>query len=522
MAKKLQTHRAGVLGHAVQHPAGARDQAVAAFLLHPRQTREKLVGDILAQPRLAKTAPRYVEPLGAYRRLAIGFEMPQLETGHLDIVDLAHVVVQAHHFQPGGLRRDHAPGRQVVQRGAPKHRLLATGVHGNVAANARGLSRGGIDGKHQPGTVGGIGHALGDHAGLGPDRGHWLLQARQQQRLDLTEGLELLGIDHGRLPAQGDRPAGVACAAAARHDGQPQLDAGLDQTGHLGLAVRSEHHEGVLDAPVGGVGHMRDARKAVELDVVPGGELAQLALGLLAQLSHLLKTAGKTLHGSVGQLEQLAHDAVTHCIKVGGAALLHLAQAMLERLDQQAPAARVVEQIVLQIGVALHHPDVAQHLVEHAGRTTGVPLRAQLGQQTPSLGPEDPDDHFPVRKRGVVVGDLADAGALRAFGQACGLGHRGKKVGRSRGVHVRQSARAGPVAASADRTAWRGSVMLPQHPLAPARHWQRPTAPRGMAFSGAKVPARSSGSAPKRPPGPHTPGLCRARQKTGWPPPPSH
>ena len=33
---------------------------------------------------------------------------------------------------------------------------------------------------------------------------------------------------------------------------------------------------------------------------------------------------------------------------------------MLQRLDEQAPAARVLEQVVLEIGVALHGPDVAE------------------------------------------------------------------------------------------------------------------------------------------------------------------
>ena len=37
----------------------------------------------------------------------------------------------------------------------------------------------------------------------------------------------------------------------------------------------------------------------------------------------------------------------------------------LPGIDQQFAAPRVVEQVILQIGVALHHPNVAQHLVKH-------------------------------------------------------------------------------------------------------------------------------------------------------------
>ena len=73
---------------------------------------------------------------------------------------------------------------------------------------------------------------------------------------------------------QRNRAAGVAGAAAARDDGQAELDAALDQAGHLVLGVRRQHDERILDAPVGRVGHVRDARQAVELDVVLGGVAA--------------------------------------------------------------------------------------------------------------------------------------------------------------------------------------------------------------------------------------------------------
>ena len=41
-------------------------------------------------------------------------------------------------------------------------------------------------------------------------------------------------------------------------------------------------------------------------------------------------------------------------------------------------ALRVVEQVVLEVGISLHHPDVAQHLVQHARRAAGAALAAQL------------------------------------------------------------------------------------------------------------------------------------------------
>ena len=139
VAKKLEADRARVRRHFVHDPAGAGDQAVAAFFLDAGQAAQKLVGDVLAQAFLAKGSAGNVEPLGAHRRLAVGFKVVELKTRRLDVVNLAQVVVQANHLQPLRVRRDHAPGGQIVQRRAPEHSFFAAGVHGDVAANAGGF-----------------------------------------------------------------------------------------------------------------------------------------------------------------------------------------------------------------------------------------------------------------------------------------------------------------------------------------------------------------------------------------------
>jgi len=103
------------------------------------------------------------------------------------------------------------------------------------------------------------------------------------------------------------------------------------------------------------------------------------------------------------QFQQARHLlAVTAaCIDVGEAPLhpLHHAPA-------RAPAA---DQAVLQVRVALDRPHLAQHLVEHARRSPGAALGAQLPDQLPALGAEQPQHDLAVRERGVVVGDLAQA-----------------------------------------------------------------------------------------------------------------
>ena len=72
------------------------------------------------------------------------------------VVDLAQVVVQADDFQPLGVRRHHAPRHEVVQRGAPQHRLLAAGVHGDVAADAGSFGGRRVDREHEAGALCGV------------------------------------------------------------------------------------------------------------------------------------------------------------------------------------------------------------------------------------------------------------------------------------------------------------------------------------------------------------------------------
>ena len=57
-----------------------------------------------------------------------------------------------------------------------------------------------------------------------------------------------------------------------------------------------------------------------------------------------------------------------------GCGVSRFGQPMMHRVHQQLPPLRVVQQVVLQIGVALHHPDVAQHFVQHARRAAGAAL----------------------------------------------------------------------------------------------------------------------------------------------------
>ena len=102
--------------------------------------------------------------------------------------------------------------------------------------------------------------------------------------------------------------------------------------------------------------------------------------------------------------------------------LLTFAQAVVERVDQLATALGRVQQVVLQVGVALHHPDVAQHLIEHAGGAAGLALGAQQAEHLPGALAQQALDDLAVGEGGVVIGDLAQAGLAVgvAVGDLCG------------------------------------------------------------------------------------------------------
>ncbi|MNT36995.1 hypothetical protein D3C72_1731100 [compost metagenome] len=100
---------------------------------------------------------------------------------------------------------------------------------------------------------------------------------------------------------------------------------------------------------------------------------------------------------------------------VGGAALLDLVQAVVQRADQHLAALGIFQQVVLQVGIAADHPDIAQHLVQHAGRAAGAALAAQLVQDAPGFLAQQADDNLAVREGRVVIGNFTQArrGVLR-------------------------------------------------------------------------------------------------------------
>ena len=139
-----------------------------------------------------------------------------------------------------------------------------------------------------------------------------------------------------------------------------------------------------------------------------------------AQRRDRLELLGEGLHRGRRGLEQAADRAIALGVGVRRAPLLDLVEAMVQRVDQLPAPARVVEQVVLQIGIALDDPDVAEHLVEHARRAPGLALVAQPVQGVPGRRAEQPDHDLAIGERGVVVRDLAQPRRVRAARRRAG------------------------------------------------------------------------------------------------------
>ena len=318
----------------MQHPLRPGDQAVATFLLHTGQTGEELVGDVLAESDLAETRAGDDQRFFS-QRTPLLVQVLQVKGRVIGVVNLADVVIHAGDFEPLAVGGDHAPLHQIVERGAPQHRLLAAGVHGDVATNATGVGAGRVAGPDQPGVFGRFHRAPRDDARFAFDDAVWLaVVGATGQRLKTHRGqrLQLLGVDHRRQPRQRNRAAGVTGTAATRNDGEAELDAAFDQAKNLVLAVGMQHHEGVLHTPVSRIGHVRHTGEAVKGDVVLVGDAAEHLQHPLAQVVGLAELRFKAIDGLGGSCHQFA-DFLLACLTVSVGNIhippfLHLTKAM--------------------------------------------------------------------------------------------------------------------------------------------------------------------------------------------------
>ena len=189
-------------------------------------------------------------------------------------------------------------------------------------------------------------------------------------------------------------------------DGQTQADARPHQTWEFLFGVRHEHDEWILHPPVGRIGHMGNARKGIEPDVIRARVAPELTAGAPTQLRARTKVRLEALDRAPRGCEQLAHTVIAlHILRLTAA--IDLAQSMMQCLDQQASPPRVLSEIILEKGIAVYRPDIPQHFVQHARGAAGATLVAQLVEQQPHRLAEQLEHDLPIGERGVVVWDLA-------------------------------------------------------------------------------------------------------------------
>ena len=257
------------------------------------------------------------------------------------------------------------------------HCLFSTGIHGDVAAYGGGILGGGIHGKHQPSRISELRHPSGHHARLCAYGGYGFAAPWQVAELGRSKRIQLLGIDDRRLRMQRYASAGVAGTAAARNDGQAQLDAGVDHAGHLGLTVGGNDDAGIFHPPVRGIGHVRNPGHTVKQNVVASRDPGEPLTDAPSQLSLPPQPFLEALHSGARRVCELDGQRV----------LLgphqDLVESMMQGMNQRGTPLGVLQQIVLDKGVSLHDPHVTKHFEEHAGRASGATLAAEHVQHLP-------------------------------------------------------------------------------------------------------------------------------------------
>ena len=83
---------------------------------------------------------------------------------------------------------------------------------------------------------------------------------------------------------------------------------------------------------------------------------------------------------------------------------------MVQRINQRLPTLRVGNEVIFNVGIARHHPDIPQHLVQHPRRTAGAALVAQVEQRLPGFLAEEAQDDLTVGERRVVIGNFPKTG----------------------------------------------------------------------------------------------------------------
>ena len=307
-AEKFQHHDARVERLLVDDEAGLGDDAVHAFLLHPRQAPQGLVGHVLAEAGQADFVAAQVDDVAH----AAAHVLDGKDRG-LVREDFVAGVVLALHGDDLARGRDHLPPEEVVEGGAVFKGAGAARVFGHIAADGRGLLGGRVHGEHRARRGHGVDDLLGERAGLAGD-GH----GSQFDGPDAREPRH--AHDHGAL-ARGHGAARHARAAAARDERELHVIGKAHERGHLLGIVRLHHEERQLHAQVRGVGGVFHKVRGLASDALGREDVRKRVQQLFAK--GRLRLVGGPEHGDafgngrgviVGQRHGLALERAAHAL----------------------------------------------------------------------------------------------------------------------------------------------------------------------------------------------------------------
>ena len=222
------------------------------------------------------------------------------------------------------------------------------------------------------------------------------------------------------MSCQRYRAAGVTGAAPARDDGESELDAVAHHVRDFIFVVGVEDDKRILHAPVRGVSDMGYTCQTIEADVVAACASRQPFEDLRAQGSVLLELALECRDCLVCPFQKES-DLGVACSFIAAffprlvAALVDFPQAVAQGFDQRRAPTGIVQKVVLEIGIARHHPDIAQHFIEHARRTAGTALAAQFKERVPGAGSQQAHHDLAIGEGRVVIGYFAQTGRHGGF-----------------------------------------------------------------------------------------------------------
>ncbi len=269
----------------------------------------------------------------------------------------------------------HPPFQQIIDAGAPAHGHLAAGVFSNVAADGAGPGAGRVGRKNQTALCRVVHRAFRHHAGFdierGGGRGAAILE--RDRVLDHAANMEhALGVDNHAVSAQGHRAAGQPRARAARNRLQAELADGRQQRRNVLFTLRRDHGQRQMQAPVGGVGGVRNQREGIELHILRADDGAERVTHPVAQVGHALNVMPQLIHQRSTAGQHCKHACIL--MRARGDRLHILARL---RKEQLAALGRI-KQFLEEIGIAAMDQHVAKDSHHASGRAAGHARAAQL------------------------------------------------------------------------------------------------------------------------------------------------